>query len=43
MKINLKTWPKIAAELDKRYGKKEKTKQQESKVLGQKPSNRTKS
>ena len=43
MKINLKTWPRIMAELDKRYGKKEKAKQQKSKILGQKPSNWTKS
>jgi len=39
MIINNDTWPIIEAKFNKIY-EKEKTKQQESKVLGQKPVNR---
>ena len=42
MKINSNTWTEIESRINKFLNEKEKTKQQESKVYGQKPTNREK-
>ena len=42
MRINMNTWAKIESRINKFLNEKAKTEQQESKVHGQKPTNRKK-
>ena len=43
MRINMNTWAEIESRINKFLNEKAKTEQQESKVYGQKPTNRKKS